>query len=401
METKTDFRNLVFSYMDLGLHTTQDDSNAILDPEVVALAERITPLQAAEFGKVWDLFATREQPFLTEEFEVLTRDYTAPQVILGTVGGGATDWNSASDTTALPITSGTIDRITIGDILLVDDEIVVVSAVDRSGNTIDVYERGAGDTSGATHLTSAVAKIIGNTHVEGTANAEAMAESTGKVTNYCQLVEETIDLSKADSDQARKTGRTEPVLKQEAVERIMRDLARASIYGTARAATATIPAMTRGLLSHLNDISGGIKTSVGGAFTETVLKNILDDVRAQGGSVNAIVLSIANKRIANGFTGADAIQTQRADREGGQVLDAYIADGHGRIPFVVDIDMPDDKVAIVNSRFMEKGWKTNDMLAFTPFTNVNPRERKDLLAGKFGLVMQGIGRTHGLLTAIS
>lgn len=387
--------------MDLGLHTTLSDTNSILDPEVIAIADRITPAQSPEFGKVWDLFTTRETPFETEDYVVLTRNYTAPTVTLGTVASDGSNWDSTSDATGLQITAGTIDRITVGDILLVGDEIVVVKSVDRSGNTIDVYERGAGDTSGATHATATVAKIIGSAHVEGTANAEAMAETTGKVTNYCQLFEETIDLSKADSDQSRRLGRTEPVLKAEAMERVMQDLARTAIYGTARIATATIPGMTRGLISYLNDVAGALKTSVGGAFTETVLKNALDDVRAAGGSVNAIVLSIANKRIANGFTGADAIQTSRTDREGGQVLDAYIADGHGRIPFVVDIDFPNDKVALVNTRFMEKGWKVNDQLSFVPFTNVNPREKKDLLAGKAGLSVSGVGRTHALLTDIS
>jgi hypothetical protein len=386
--------------MDLGLHTTLSDTESILDPEVIAVAERITPLQAAEFGKVWDLFSTRESGFKTEKYEVLTRNYTAPQVTLGTVGSG-TDWDSTSDTTALPITSGTIDRITVGDILLVDDEIVVVSAVNRGGNTIDVYERGAGDTTGATHTSATVCKVIGSAHVEGTANAEAMAETTGKVTNYCQLFEETIDLSKADSDQSRKTGRTEPTLKAEAMERVMQDLARTAIYGHGREATASIPGMTRGLISYLNDVSGALKTSVSGSFTETVLKNELDTIRSNGGSVNAIVLSVARKRDANGFTGADAIQTTRGDREGGQVLDAYIADGHGRIPFVVDVDFPDDKVALVNSRYMEKGWKEDDQLSFVPFTNVNPRERKDLLSGKAGLSVEGIGRTHSLLTDIT
>lgn len=386
--------------MDLGLHTTLDDANSILDPEVIAIAEKINPLMAAEFAKVWDLFTVRETPLQTDEYEILTRNYTAPDVTLGTVGSG-TDWNSTSDTSALPVTSGTIDRLTIGDILLVDDEIVVVSAVDRSGNTIDVYERGAGDTTGATHTTSTVAKIIGNTHEEGKVQGEAMAETTGKLTNYAQLVEEVVDLSKADTDQARKVGRTELFLKTEAMERVMRDLARNSIYGTARVNTASIPAMTRGLLSHLNDVAGGIKTAVSGAFTETSLKNILDDVRAAGGSVNAIVMSVANKRIANGFTGADHIQTTRDSREGGQVLDAYIADGLGRIPFVVDIDFPDDKVAVVNSRFMTKSWKVNDTLRFVPETNVNSRERKETLQGKFGLAMEQIGRSHGLLTGLT
>jgi len=386
--------------MDIGLHTTLGDSNSILDPEVLAISERITPLQAAEFGKVWDLFATRETPFATEVYDVLTRNYTAPEVSTGAITVDGTNWNSTTDATGLGITSATISRLTVGDILLVESEIVVVSAVDRSGNTINVYERGAGDTTGVAHSGTITAKIIGSSHVEGTANAEAMAETTGKVTNYTQLFEETIDLSKADSDQARKTGRTEQALKAEAMERVMQDLARTAIYGTARVATATIPAMTRGLISYLTDVSGALTTAVSGAFTETVLKNELDTVRAAGGTVNAIVLSITNKRTANSFTGSDAIQTTRGDKEGGHVLDAYIADGHGRIPFVVDIDFPNDKVALVNTRFMEKGWKVNDQLSFVPFTNVNPRERKDLLAGKSGLSVEGIGRTHSILTSI-
>lgn len=389
--------------LDLGMHTTLKDANSILDPEVLAIAERLTPLQSKEFGKVWDLFSTRATPFTTDEYEILSRSYTAPQISVTASGAGA-DWDTTNDITALPVASNQIDRITVGDILLLPTggELVVVKSVDRVGNTIDLYERGAGDTSGTAQGTSAfTVKIVGNAHIEGTVSAEAMAETTNKVTNYCQIVLESIDLSKEDTDQARKTGRTREALASEAMERVMRDLARTAIYGTARQGTAAIPAMTRGLLSHLNDVSGGIKTAVAGSFTETSLKNILDDVRQAGGTVNAIVMNVANKRIANGFTGADQIQVDRGERMGGHVLDGYIADGFGSIPFVVDLDMPNDKVAVVNTRFMEKGWKENDTLRFVPETNVNSREKKETLQGKFGLAVHNVGTTHGLLTGLT
>ena len=240
--------------MDIGLHTTLLDSNSIPDPEVIALAERITPLQSKEFGRVWDLFNVRSKPFDTDTYQILSRAYTSPQVLLGTVATDGTEWDSTSATTGLQINSGYTDRLTVGDILLVDNEIVVVSAVTRGSNTIDVYERGAGDTDGATHATAAVAKIIGNAHLEGVVDPDSMAETTGLLTNYCQIVEEVVDLSKEDSDQARKVGMTEDVLKAEALERVMRDLARSAIYGHARAGTSSIPAMTRGLVSHLNDV---------------------------------------------------------------------------------------------------------------------------------------------------
>lgn len=387
--------------MDLGLHTTLLDANSKLDPEVIAISARVTPLQAKEFGKIWDLFSTRARPFETDEYEVLSRNYTAPEVVVTGSGGGA-DWDTDDDISELPVSSGTIDRITVGDVLLVESEIVVVKSVDRTGNDIDVYERGAGDSTAATHGTSAItAKIIGNAHREGFVDGEAMAEATGLVTNYCQLVEEIIDLSKADTDQARKTGRTEDALKAEAMERVMRDLARSAIYGHARAGTAAIPAMTRGLLSFLKDVPNALVTAVSGAFTETALKNGLDDVRAKGGTINAIILSVAQKRVANGFTGADQIQVDRGERVGGHVLDGYIADGFGSIPFVVDIDMPNAEVALVNTNTLQKGWKVNDQLRFQKETNVNSRERKDTLQGKFGLSVEQVGKSHMVMTGLT
>lgn len=389
--------------MDLGLHTTLTDANSKLDPEVIAISERITPLQGKEFGKVWDLFTVRARPFETDEYEILTRDYTAPEVTV-TATGSSADWDTNNDTTALPVSSATISRITIGDVLRVGSEIVVVKSVDTSGNTIDVYERGAGSSTAVAHGTSAItAKIIGNAHEEGKVQSVAMAEQTSKLTNYCQLVQEIVDLSKADSDQARKTGRTEDTLKAEAMERVQRDLARTAIYGVARAGTSTIPAMTRGLISHLEDVTGALKTNVSGAFTETALKNILDDVRSAGGSVNAIVMSVANKRVFNTFTGADATQftVDGQTKNGGLVIDGYLADGFGTIPAVVDTDMPDDYVAVVDSRHLTKGWKVNDQLRFVVEPNTNSRERKENLQGKFGLAIDAIGKSHGLLTGLT
>jgi hypothetical protein len=388
--------------MDLGLHTTLVDANSKADPEVIAISARITPLQAKEFGKVWDLFTTRATPFSTDQFDVLSRNYTTPAVTLGTASAG--DWGGTSATTALPINSGTIDRITVGDIILVDAEVVVVKAINRTTNVIEVYERGAGGTTAATHTTATVAKIIGNANIEGTVVGEARAEGTTKVSNYCQIIQEVVDLSKEDSDEARKTGMTADTLKSEALERVMRDLARSAIYGVPRVGTATIPAMTRGLISYLRDVSGAIKTAVGGAFTETALKNILDDVRNAGGTVNGIVMSVKNKRTFNGFTGASASQFpagQGQTQVGGIVLDGYLADGFGVIPAIVDIDMPDDMVAVVNTRFLTKGWKVNDELRFVPETNTSSREKKETLQGKFGLSVEGVGRTHGLLTSLS
>lgn len=386
--------------MDLGMHTTLADSNSKLDPEVIAIASKITPLMANEFGRVWDLFSNRAVPFITDEFEVLVRNYTQPQVIVTASGAGA-DWDTNNDITALPVDPTYIDRITVGDVLLVQNEIVVVKAVDRTGNTIDVYERGAGESSPVAHGVGAItAKVVGNAHEEGKVDAEAMAEGTAKFTNYTQLVEEVIDLSKADTDQARKTGRTVDTLREEAIERIMRDLARTAIYGVAVAPASGKPSMTRGLLQWLG-LTAGIKTNVAGAFTETALKSILKDVRLAGGTVNFIAMSPNNKTVFNTFSSADSITVDNAQRVTGRVLDAYMADGFGIVPVIVDLDMPNDQIVVGDSRKLEKGWKENDTLRFVKETNTSSRENKETLQGKFALAVINVGQSFGLLTGLT
>lgn len=386
--------------MDLGLHTTLKDENSKLDPEVLAIAARITPTQAKEFGRVWDLFRSRSAPFVTDEFEILVRNYTKPNVRV-TASSSGSDWDTDSDTSDLPVDSDDIDRITIGDVLKVEDEIVVVKEVDRGANTIDVYERGAGESSASAHGTSEItADIVGNAHEEGKVQPDAMAEGTTKFTNYMQLVEEVVDMSYADTEQARKTGRTGDVLKAEAMERVMRDLARSAIYGVSREPASGQPSMTRGLLQWLG-LSGGISTNLGGSFTESSLRNILNDVREEGGSPNAIVMSIANKVEFNSFTSADATRQDVGDRQLGRIVESYLADGLGAIPVVVDIDFPDDTVAVVDSNKLTKGWKKGDSLRYSKHSDTHPRQNKELLHGKFGLAAENVGQSHGLIENIS
>jgi hypothetical protein len=388
--------------MDIGLHLTLSDPNSKLDPEVIAIAEAVNPTLSNAYGKVWDLFGQRATPITTDEFRVLARGYTAPSVLIGTSGSGLL-WDSTSATTALTINSGQIDRITVGDVLLVDSEIVVVKTIDRGANTIVVYERGAGETVAAAHGTSAVtATIIGNAAVEGHVDVEAMAEQTAIYTNYCQLEEESVDLSFADTEQSRKLGRTEPTLKGEAMTRIMRDLAKTAVYGGASAPTASKPGMTRGLQKWLK-LSGGITTAVNGAFTETVLKTMLQTIRVSGGTVNAIVMSVAKKLVFNTFTGV-GITTVNLDagiNTAGRIMGFYLADGFGAIPVIVDLDMPDSEVYLVNTNKLSKGWKQNDELRFVNETNTNSRENKQTLQGKFGLALEGLGTDHGALLTLS
>jgi len=386
--------------MDIGLHYTLDDANSKLDPEVIAIAKRITDQDAIEFGRVWELFGQRSRPLTTDEFEILKRQYTKPTITV-TASGAAADWDTAADITALPVPASDIAKITVGDVLQVGDEIVVVKSLNRTANTIDLYERGAGESTAVAHGVGAVTvRVVGNANIEGTVAVEALAELTTIYTNYCQLVEEKIDLTKADEDQMRKTGATFDDLRDEAMLRVKKKLARTAIDGVSRAPSKTIPGMTRGLLQWLG-LTDGIKTAVGGAFTQTTLDNLLDTIRLEGGKPNAIVMNVANKRVFNAFTSATAINQDVKDKTTGRIVETYLADGLGGIPIIVDIDMPNDQVAVVDTSKLTKGWKVNDELKLVEEPPVNSRQKAETIQGKFGLAVENVGQSHGLLTGLT
>ena len=81
--------------------------------------------------------------------------------IASTIGTAATGWNTGSDTTGLSVTDG--DVFMVGDVILTaDGEVLVVSDVDESGNTIDVYARGdLGSTESNANSDSDAIYIVG------------------------------------------------------------------------------------------------------------------------------------------------------------------------------------------------------------------------------------------------
>lgn len=387
--------------MDIGIHYTYDDTESQLDPEIIALAQRITPEDADEFGKIYELFGQRARPITTDEVEILKRQYTAPTITITASGDGA-DWDTNDDITALPVPAGDMPSITIGDVLQVNDEIVVIKSLDRSGNTITLYERGAGESDAAAHGHEAAitVRIIGNANIEGTVNIEAMAEETDVYTNHMQLFEEKVDLTKEDSDQARKMGITGDTLREEALRRVKKDLARTAIDGVSRAGSKTIPAMTLGLLQWLAH-ADGLKANVAGAFTQTVLDTGLNAVRAAGGKPKAIVMSVNNKKAFNTFTSADVVSQEVGDRTTGRIIEKYLADGLGGIPVVVDLDMPNDQVAIVDTAKLTKGWKVGDEMKLVDEPPVNSRQKAQTMQGKLGFFTENIGQSHYLMTGLT
>lgn len=82
------------------------------------------------------------------------------------------------------------------------------------------------------------------------------------------------------------------------------------------------------------------------AFTETLLKDVLQSCWTNGGEPKMVILGAFNKRVASGFTGAGTVFDKSEDKKLYATLDVYVSD-FGEVKFVADrFSRPRDALVI-------------------------------------------------------
>ncbi len=101
------------------------DATTILTPEVLVAADAVNlPFNKGEF---YQAMAAPQQSIVQKEFELYSRTSTG---LSGTIGDGTTGWDSSA-TSALKMTATAVNVMTVGAVLKVENEIVVVKSVDE------------------------------------------------------------------------------------------------------------------------------------------------------------------------------------------------------------------------------------------------------------------------------
>ena len=383
-----------------GVHTMFDDSVTIADPTILAAAKAIN--LARNKGAFYQAMGAPAVAINTVDFEVYSRSKTARA---GTVGAGGWDDSATAD---LPVDSTSIKGLTIGHVLDVAGEQVIVSAVDRSANTIDVYARGAGGTTAAAHLAAVAFKVVGFAGKDSTLkNVESVSESTSAYKNYLQTVFETLDWEFRGA-QLRRQGLSDAnivtVLTQEASYRVAEMLASMAIVGKKQLGSKTgSPYMSAGLLAQLADNNSGnrpvLSYDASGALTETKLKAALADATKYG-NPDTIWCSNKVKGTINGFNGSLTTTIDRTEHIAGQYINQY--DYEGLILDVkVDADLPDTTVPIVTQAKCQKGWAAGDYLTKKEEPAQSSREFRESLQGSVGYIIEDVGYDHTYIYGIS
>lgn len=379
--------------MDVGLHTEFDDPTSIIDPQVLAFAADIN-LGKFE-GQIYNRLSAPPVAVKQDKFEVGARTRTSLSGVIG--DGAAGGWNNSA-TTNLAMQATQIAVLTVGMILQVEDEVVVVSDVDRSGNTIDVFERGAGSTSAASHADQVAFEVIGHAARDVDAkNVESLSEQTEAYENYCQLIFVPIEQTFTDRTEARKYYENNPQLKKEALDKVFRLLSKNCVRGVKVTGSDSKSHLTAGILDQLSDTNGAtrvpLRYNANGAFTEDKLKAALDLAFTKG-SPDVIYLNPANKPVLNGLNEQHVRMTPgQARRAGLDNIVEYEYEGQV-LTIVQDTAMPTSRVVIATESLIHKGWKQGDALRFVEEPPKSSRELRDSYQGKWFTAVRGVGRDH-------
>jgi len=234
------------------------DSNSAANPVIAALAKAITLPRFK--GAVYGRMGAPTVGIKTKQYDVYSRSKNTRNGVIGTAAVG--DWGGTAPTTALPVPAGSNVGLTVGHVIKVDSEIMVVKSVNRSANTIDVFARGAAGTTAATHTTGAAFTVIGFAGRDvDLKNAESVTEGSLKCPNYIQTIYEMLDWTKGAEleRQGLSTDNVVALLRQEAGIRVAEMLSNMAVNGVKQSGSASIPFMTSGLLASLEDTNGSTR----------------------------------------------------------------------------------------------------------------------------------------------
>lgn len=376
------------------------DANSLPSPVIAALAKSINLPRFK--GAIYQRMGAPTVPLKAKQFDVYSRSKNTRNGVIGTAAAG--DWGGTTATTALPIPASSIAGLSIGHVIQVDSEIMILKAVDKAANTVAVFARGAGGTTAAVHSTGASFTVLGFAgRDEDLKNATGAYENTLKFSNYVQTVFELLDWKKGAEleRQGLNAANVISILQQEAAIRVAEMLSTMAVRGVKQLGTdGGTPYMSAGLLAQLEDTASATRpiqryNASSAAIDETKLCAALDQV-FNVGSPDSIVLSLYNANKFKAFIGSGkdvTIATDRMDTGAGRSIDHYDYNGQ-RLDLVIDADMPNDRIAIVTMADLKKGWLDGDMLTTKQEPALSTRERRESIQGSVGFLVENVGYDH-------
>ena len=301
-------------------------------------------------------------------------------------------WDNSS-TTGLTVDDAS--KFQDGHIILVESEKMVVSAVDTAVNTIDVYARGFGDTTAATHADDTVVYIVGMARLEGDDADYGPIVDISAPYNYTSIFQKAIKVS-GTLQAISQHGIDDEFMYQanKAVPHLLRLVERMAFYGERVQGSASAPRSAGNLGIYITDNT----VAAGGAIAKSHVDSLMEDIIMDGGYPDLLVM---NPRVANDLRSLlDSSSFVRVSQDENKLgMDAIerVMTQYGELELVMDRWCPTDTAYVLQSN--KVGFYT-----LRPFESYALARSGDSLkgevVGEFSLLVAN-DKAHGKITGIT
>ena len=304
----------------------------------------------------------------------------------------------AIDTTEtdIDVTDGTLFRV--GDIILIDSEMMWVTSI--TSDTITVVREYHGDlATGDSHDNASTITWISSARLEGALSGDSPSTDVTSVTGYTQIFWKSVQVSRTQS-KTSKYGIDDDYDYQVAkcltnggkAGELPRALEMAAFYGTAYAGTAA-NARTMAGLNTL--ITTNETAAASAALTRKMIEDSLQTAWTAGGSPTTIICNAWAKRKITSFYEGSA-RTDRETSMGGMVIDR-IETEFGIVDILMDRYCPSSSLFIIDES--KVGFLTFDDWFVEDLAKTGD-SRKGQVVGEFGFFVAN-QTAHAKITGFS
>lgn len=244
--------------------------------------------------------------------------------------------------TTLNVTTGDGTKFRNRDILKIEDELVLVTAVATDALTIS---RAFGGSTAAQHAQNSVITLIAPALIQASDTLGARTTTkTGKY-NYTQIFEEEVVVSATMQATKKYTRQNDPEYQiGNQLEIIGVNMERTLLFGRkVQAAAATAGAMDGIRVV----ISTNVYNKAGAALTQAHLEDAMQDIWTAGGSPKLMVVNATQQRRINTFLDGYR-ETDYSDEVLGTAVRRYKTN-FGSVDIMLDRHMPTDEVLILDT----------------------------------------------------
>lgn len=254
-----------------------------------------------------------------------------------------TSLNNTTDPVTFNVASGQGVLLRAGDILLVESELVRVTAVATDAITV---VRAHGGTTAAAHAANTAWSIIGNVNVQDAGVGASRTTTKSGLYNYTQIFEDALVVTTTEEavkkyvEQNTMTAQLRDAMKVAWIQ-----WERTLLHGRKVAPAAGVAGAMDGVLVRL---TSNAYAKAGALLVEDHIRVAMRDIweAGGGGQLDGWVNAFQKERIDTFLDGLR--QTNRTDSTAGSIVRAY-ENEYGRVTWHLDRNMPADTVLLTDT----------------------------------------------------